>query len=337
MDAWAQFGNPGWDWQSMAPYFRKSHTLSRPSPAASEHLRLDYINEDVRATSGPIQASFPEETDDPLPAAWVDTLSRLGWPASGDPFSGEFVGGYINAMSIEPESRTRSDAATAYYAPAKARPNLHVLTSTKAQKIIFDTSSNVPKAVGVQIQKDGKTTTVGAIKEVILAAGTVGTPKLLELSGVGDQSLLESLGIPVVVHNRNVGENLQDHPNAGVSFEVADGVKTMDGLSRQEPEIIGAAMRDYMTNKKGPFALGGNYAGSLLPVPDFVEGPDAEATLKRALQGLDNVAPTGDFSPYHADFVHSILGKRTEGIGNLFTYAACGSKYPNSCYLISPT
>ncbi|KUI57348.1 Oxygen-dependent choline dehydrogenase [Cytospora mali] len=178
MDAWAEFGSPGWDWQSMAPYFKKFHTLSRPSPAASEHLRLDYIND------------------------------ALGWPASGDPFSGEFVGGYINAMSIDPEPRTRSDAATAYYEPAKARSNLHVVTGTVAEKIIFDTSGKVPKAVGVQVQKGGKTTTVEAGKEVILAAGTVGTPKLLELSGVGDQTLLESLGIPVVVHNPNVGENL---------------------------------------------------------------------------------------------------------------------------------
>lgn len=328
VDAWAQFGSPGWDWQSMAPYFRKFHTLSRPSPAASEHLRLDYINDDVRATSGPIQASFPEETDDPLPTAWVDTLSRLGWPASGDPFSGDFVGGYINAMSIEPDSRTRSDAVTAYYAPAKARPNLHVVTGTVAQKIIFDTSNKVPKAVGVLVQKGGKITMVEATKEVILAAGTVGTPKLLELSGVGDQSLLESFGIPVVVHNPNVGENLQDHPNVGVSFEVAEGIKTMDGLSRQEPEAIGAAMQEYMTTKKGPFALGGNYAGSLIPVPDFVEGPEAEATLKMVLQGLDNVVPTGDFSPYHAEFVRSILGRRTEGAGNLFTYAACGNFIP---------
>lgn len=330
VDAWAQFGSPGWDWQSMEPYFKKFHTLSRPSPAASEHLRLDYINEDVRATSGPIQASFPEETDDPLPTAWVDTLSRLGWPASGDHFSGDFVGGYINAMSIEPDSRTRSDAVTAYYAPAKARPNLHVVTGTVAQKIIFDTSNKVPKAVGVLVQKGGKITMVEATKEVILAAGTVGTPKLLELSGVGDQSLLESFGIPVVVHNPNVGENLQDHPNVGVSFEVGEGIKTMDGLSRQEPEAIGAAMQEYMTTKKGPFALGGNYAGSLIPVPDFVEGPEAEATLKMVLQGLDNAVPTGDFSPYHAEFVRSILGRRTEGAGNLFTYAACGSKYKDS-------
>ncbi|KAK7728761.1 hypothetical protein SLS53_009366 [Cytospora paraplurivora] len=329
VDAWAQFGNPGWDWQSLAPYFKKFHTLSRPSPAASKHLRLDYIDEAVRATDGPVQASFPEVTNDPLPTAWVDTLSALGWPASGDPFSGEFVGGYINAMSIDPDSCTRSDTATAYYGPVKARTNLHVVTGAIADKITFDTSRKVPKAVGVQVQRDGNARTVEVTKEVILAAGVFGTPKLLELSGIGDKSLLEKLGIPVIVHNHNVGENLQDHLNAGVSFEVADGVQTMDGLSRQEPEAIGAAMQEYISKKQGPFALGGNYAGSLIPVPDFVEGPEAEATLGKVLSDLDAIATPGDFSPYHTEFIRSILGKRSEGTGNLFTYAACGNFIPD--------
>lgn len=96
VDAWGRFGSPGWDWDTLGPYFRRFHSLSRPSPETCRHLRLDYIDEDVRGRDGPVQASFPE-TDDPVPAAWVDTLAALGFPASGDPFSGEFVGGCINA------------------------------------------------------------------------------------------------------------------------------------------------------------------------------------------------------------------------------------------------
>lgn len=138
-----------------------------------------------------------------------------------------------------------------------------------------------------------------------------------------------------VSNNPNVGENLQDHPNAAVSFEVAEGTPTMDGLSRQEPETIGAAMHEYATNKRGPFAVGGNYAGSLIPIPDLVEGPDAEATLKKLLEVANSASP-GDFSPRHAEFVLSILGKRTEGAANIFTYAACSSKstmiFPSACY-----
>lgn len=221
---------------------------------------------------------------------------------------------------------TRSDAATAYFEPAKGRANLHVVTGALAEKIILDTSGKTPKAVGVQIKKDGKSSVLTAKREVILAAGVFGTPKLLELSGIGGKTLLEKLGIPVVVDNPNVGENLQDHPNTGVSFEVADGVKTMDGLSRQEPEAINAAMQEYINHKRGPLAVGGNFAGALIPIPDFVNGAGAEARLKQVLDDTAAAHTPGDFTPYHEEFVHSLLGKPNEGVANVFTYAACGSK-----------
>lgn len=325
MDAWAGFGSPGWDWNTMAPYFKKFHTLHRPSDAVANNLRLHYIDDSVSGTEGPIQASFPDEAENPVPPAWVDTLSNLGYPPSGDPFCGDFTGGYVNAMSIDPVERVRSDAATSYYEPSKARPNLHVMTGTAAEKIEFDNTGQVPRAIGVTVRKDGELLTLKAKKEVILAAGVFGSPKLLELSGIGGQQLLERLDVKVLVDNPNVGENLQDHPNAAVSFEVAEGVPTMDGISRQEPEAVGAAFQEYATHKKGPFAVGGNYAGSLIPVPALVDGPNAEATLKKMNQ-VASIASHGDFSSYHADFVRSVLGTRTEATANIFTYAACSSK-----------
>lgn len=327
VDAWADFGSPGWDWETMRPYFKKFHTLHRPSEEASKNLRLDYIDENVRATEGTVHASFPNEPEDPVASAWVDTLSALGFPPSGDPFSGDFTGGYVNAVSVDPATATRSDAATAYYEPAKARPNLHVMTGVEVQKVLFDASGDVPQATSVQASKDGKPITLEASKEVILAAGVFGSAKLLELSGIGDRKPLEKLGISVVVDNQNVGENLQDHPNVAVSFEVVDGVPTLDALQRQEPAALGAAMEEYATKQRGPFAIGGNYVGSLIPVPAFVDGPDAEAALKKALEASQTVP--GDFSPLHAKFVHSILGNRSEGVANVFTYAACSSKSPS--------
>ncbi|KAI1408764.1 hypothetical protein F5Y13DRAFT_204499 [Hypoxylon sp. FL1857] len=327
IDAWGGFGNPGWDWKTLAPYYRKSHTLSYPTPAVYDHLRLNYIDDAIRAKDGPVQVSFPDEASDPLPAAWVNTLTKLGFPPTGDPFSGEMTGGYINAMTIDPSSRTRSDSATAYYEPAKSRPNLHVVTGALVDKIVFDTSGDLPRATGVQFEKDGRRITANANKEVILAAGAFGTPKLLELSGIGSREHLESLGIPVVVDNPNVGENLQDHPTAGVSFEAAEGVKTVDGLSRQDPEAIAAAMQEYATNKSGPLAVGGNFTGSLLPVADFV-GANGEEALKDALKIEPPNDLSGPFSPYHTAFVHSMLAKRTEGTGNIYVYAACGNFIP---------
>lgn len=152
-----------------------------------------------------------------------------------------------------------------------------MLTGALTEKITLDTSGKIPKAVGVQINKDGKSSVLTAKREVILAAGVFGTPKLLELSVIGGKPLLDKLGFPVVVDNPNVNENLQDHPNTDVSFEVADGMKTMDGLSRQEPEAFNSAMEDYINHKRGPLAVGGNFAGALLLVSDFVKGAGPEA------------------------------------------------------------
>lgn len=243
----------------------------------------------------------PGRLANPLPTAWVDTLAALGYPASDDPFPGEFTSACINAMSIDPQSHTRSDAVTSYFEPAKTRPNLHVMTATLVQRILFERSDDIPRAIGIQVEHKGGASVIKAEKEIVLAAGVFGTPKLPELSGIGDKTLIEKLHIPAVVDNPNVGENLQGHPNAGVSFEVADDVQTMDGLSRQEPEAIAAAMKEYVAEK----------TGSLIPVPDFVEGPDAEDTVQTVLDATQSTTMPGNFSPLHQEFSLSVLGKRT--------------------------
>ncbi|KAI0805744.1 glucose-methanol-choline oxidoreductase-like protein [Xylaria sp. FL0064] len=327
VDAWGEFGNLGWDWETLSPYYKKFHTLSRPSAETVSNLRLEYIDENLRSKDGPVQASFPDVADDPIPGAWVDTLAALGHPASGDPLSGQFTGGYINPMTIDPVSRTRSDAASAYLERIKTRANLQIITGALAEKLVFDITGDKPRVIGIQIRKDGNAVLVKAAKEVILAAGVFGSPKLLELSGIGARERLEKLSIPIVIDNPNVGENLQDHPDAGISFEVVDGLKTLDAISRQEPDAIAAAMEEYMTKKTGPFAIGGNFTGSLLPVPDLVDAPSSEPTLEEILNTATDTIP-GPFSPCHAAFVRSVLRDRNEGPGNLFTYAACSNFVP---------
>jgi hypothetical protein len=87
-----------WWWDGLAPYFQKSCTLKKPSSVASKHLGLDYIDDEhIKLFNGPIQASFVEEFNDPLPRAWVETLGKLGWANSTGPFTGIAIGGYVNA------------------------------------------------------------------------------------------------------------------------------------------------------------------------------------------------------------------------------------------------
>lgn len=255
----------------------------------------------------------------------MDTISALGYPPTADPFTGTMTGVYANPMTIDSKERARTDSVTAYYHPAQHRPNLHVRVGAVVEKITFDTDGAEPRATGVEVSVNGSTPTkIRASKEVILAAGAVGSPKLLELSGIGSRELLEEFGIEVVYENPYVGENLQDHVNTGLSFEVKDGIETLDAIARGEPEALAAAAEAYAVNKTGPFSVGGNYIGSLLPLPDFVEGPDAKKTLKKVLEENSEDPNPSPFGPQHAKFVHSILGNEDESSANLFGYAAYG-------------
>lgn len=324
VNAWEAFGNKGWGWDDLEPYYKKSHILTPPSKEAAEHLRIDWIDPSVHGNDG-VETTFAEETEDPLPAAWMDTISALGYPPSADPFTGTMTGVYANPMTIDSKERARTDSVTAYYHPAQGRPNLHVTLGAVVEKITFKTCGKKPRASGVKVKvNNGTDIEITASKEVILAAGALGSPKLLELSGIGSRKILDKFDIPVVYENPNVGENLQDHVNTGISFEVKDGLETLDAIGRGEPEALAEAAEEYEVNKTGPFSVGGNYIGSLLPLPDFVEGPDAKATLKKVLEETSEDPNTSPFAPYHAKFVHSLLGDENESSANLFAYAAYG-------------
>jgi choline dehydrogenase-like flavoprotein len=103
-------------------------------------------------------------------------------------------------------------------------------------------------------------------KEVILAAGALQSPTLLELSGVGNKTLLEDYGIALVKDLSGVGENLQDHPLCSIGFEAEDGVDTLDALVRQEPEAIGPAMQEYAYTQSGLLSSVGVCSYAYLPI-----------------------------------------------------------------------
>ncbi|KAF5874127.1 putative glucose-methanol-choline oxidoreductase protein [Botrytis fragariae] len=211
INTWGSLGNPSWSWDSLLLYCQKSFTLTLPPPESIEDLSLSYIDTDLQRTfSGPLQASFAEEKDG-LPKFWIDRWKQMGWGLSSDPFSGEAVGGYINAMNIDAATRKRNHALSAYYTPMATRENLVVVTSALVTKILFSDSRHEKGdvvATGISYTNDSQSYTVSARKEVILAAGVLPIPKLLELSGIGSAALLSDLGVPVVVDNGDVGENL---------------------------------------------------------------------------------------------------------------------------------
>ncbi|KAK3294558.1 uncharacterized protein B0H64DRAFT_463513 [Chaetomium fimeti] len=269
LDAWAKLGNPGWDWDSFSKHLKKTYTVTDGSKTDND---------------GAIKTNIPEE-ETKWPKIWRDTLAGLGYPAYNNPVSGDIHGAVLYPDAVHPETKTRSYASNAYLAPVQDRPNLTVWTGVAVDKILFDKVGDDAVATGVQYTKDGKTSTVAAGKEVILSAGVFHSPKLLELSGVGDAKLLQSLGIDVVVDNPYVGENLQHHPLSVLSFEAIDdaepGFDTIDALARQDPGAIAAATAAYAAGR-GPLSRTNCNTMAHLPFPGLTTAAgkrDADALL----------------------------------------------------------
>jgi choline dehydrogenase-like flavoprotein len=156
VDAWGKLRNDGWDWESLKPYFQKAHTLTLPSGTVQTELGLEYVNDTASGSSGPIQASFPDAIEDLVARAWIETFQSLGYRMTKDPFSGDGFGGYTNAATIDPVTKTRSYATNAYYEPVGERPNLQVITGALVEKILLETAGPADhRATGVKYQKDG--------------------------------------------------------------------------------------------------------------------------------------------------------------------------------------
>lgn len=308
IEAWEKLGNKGWSYETFNKALRKAATLHTTSGA--------------KEGDGPLQVRVSEPTT-LLQKAWVDGLEAIGFPRS-DPFAGHVCGAVIAPESIDPATRQRSYATNAYLDPVRSRANLTILTETTVTKVLLDKPSSGKDAVakGVQyISKDGTSQTVNARKEVIISAGAINSPRLLELSGIGGSKLLQSVGVEVVVDNPHVGENLQNHIFTGVAFEVNDDVDTIDAFFRQEPEAVAAAMEEYATKGTGPMSTCNMITTAHLPLPEFhtddgrKELQQLLATLKPNDNAQHSSVTTPAFAEAHEHFVRSILTDPQQPLG----------------------
>jgi choline dehydrogenase len=250
-DAWAAQGNAGWSWKEVEPYFRRS--LMSVSPIGEKHELMEAI---IRAAN------------------------ELGIPRTAD-FNGvnqEGVGYY----QLFTKNGWRSSSATAYLRPAHGRSNLQVETDAHVLKILFDGT----RASGVRYRKRGVEFEVKANREVILSAGAIQSPQLLQLSGIGPASLLKSFNIPVVRDLPGVGENLQDHLQLRLIYKCTKPITTNDDLATWWRKLrIGAK---WVLTRKGPLAIGINQGGLFTRVLPESKTPDVQfhfATLSAELAG----------------------------------------------------
>ena len=148
-----------------------------------------------------------------LNGKWVPTFGAMGIEMSADAYGGQNTGAYIAASTINAANWTRSDARAAYLDPLPPRSNLDVLSSATVSNIVYDTSSALAKAKTVQFmtQSGGQVYNVTVNREVILAGGAIGSPQILQLSGVGPKAVVEAAGVKSVIDLPGVGQHLQDH------------------------------------------------------------------------------------------------------------------------------
>lgn len=247
-DDWAAAAGPDWGWDAVLPAFR---ALETHADGAS----------DWHGAGGPIHVTPMRGGIHPVSRRFLEACRELQLPATPD-FNGQSLEG-AGIYDVSTRNGRRSSSSFEYLWPALRRPNLAVLRHAHAEAITFDGA----RATGVTIRQDGTLRTVTARREVIIAAGAVGSPKLLQLSGIGDGAALQAAGVAVRRHAPAVGAGLQDHLCA--SFYYRSRVPTLNGMfgSRLGQARLGL---QWLLTRKGPFAMSVNQAGGF-----FRGRPDA--------------------------------------------------------------
>ncbi|KAJ7506680.1 hypothetical protein B0H11DRAFT_1706725 [Mycena galericulata] len=226
-DAWntLQNGTSGaedWGWNTMQASINKAETFTPMSEANAATFSVTH-DSDAHGTTGPIQSSYSSYQFSHL-ATWIPTLVAMGLPHVLDPANGTNVGVSFVPSIINPANGSRSDSNFGYIAPY-AGTNLVILTGYQVTKVNWNsTATGAAVAGGVSFAADASSTvyTVNAAKEVILSGGTIGSPQILQVSGVGPASLVKGLGITSVVDLPGVGANLQDHLSSSLYMQATD-------------------------------------------------------------------------------------------------------------------
>lgn len=212
-----------------------------------------YYDNDGFGTRGPIEVSYATEFS-ASHQYWHDTLQHLGVDTNKSHMTGSNVGAWTNLGSVDPRTCTRATSATAYYQPHRQRANLVVLSEAFVNKIILEQDDESWAARGVEFVHKGQTLSVSASKEVILCAGAVQSPQILELSGVGNPEVLSKAGVQALVPSPLVGENLQDHIMAASIYEVDSALPNPDDL-KADPSAAAAAREEFKLKGTGPLTI----------------------------------------------------------------------------------
>ncbi|KAJ4421949.1 hypothetical protein N0V82_003446 [Gnomoniopsis sp. IMI 355080] len=267
-DRWAELGNPGWDYAGLLPYFKKQETFTPPEEDIATTFGVEY-DAAAHGESGPLQVSYskffyPDDQN------IIDATKELGLTIPVDQAAGSPIGGYFCPHNIDPETVTRSSAREAYYNPVQNRTNLNLITGQQVTKLVIDNSNGTAKVTGVEFaaSADAEKSTVGVTREAIMAAGSLHTPQLLQISGIGASSLHEEIGVSTVVDLPAVGENFQDHGLLTTVATINTTQITSSSLT-SDTAVAASALAEYEANKTGPYTTPTGDFLLFLPLTNF--------------------------------------------------------------------
>jgi choline dehydrogenase-like flavoprotein len=254
-DHWRQFGNTGWGWDDILPYFLKSEDQAAV-PA-----------DDFHSTGGEWRIEKQRLSWEIL-EAFRDAAEQAGIPKTNDFNRGDNEG--CDYFQVNQRRGWRWNTSKAFLRPVKNRPNLQIFTHSQVKKIRIEGG----RATGLELRHGRDDATIDATNEIILAAGSIGSPQLLQLSGVGPGALLNEHGINVVHELPGVGENLQDHLQIRCAYKV-HGIATLNERANSLLGKIGIGL-EYALFRRGPMSMAPSQLGAFVKSDPALETPNLE-------------------------------------------------------------
>jgi choline dehydrogenase len=240
-DDWAGQGANGWSYKEVLPFFKSAECYEGGES-------------EFHGAKGELGVSNLRN-DHPYCEAWLKAAHQAGHPLSED-FNGAQSDG-MGRYQLTLKGHWRCDAATAFIKPIKSRANLIIVTHAQVTKIQIDKG----RAIGVEWLQQGQLKNARADAEVVLSAGALQSPQLLQLSGVGNADVLHRFGIPILAHSAEVGENLQDHYQARVIVKLRQKHSLNDDV--RNPLRLAQMGAQWLFQKRGPLTVGAGQVGGL--------------------------------------------------------------------------
>jgi choline dehydrogenase-like flavoprotein len=258
---WVAMGNPGWSYPEVLPYFIRSENND------------SYADSPFHGHQGPIRVTHIPRVN-PMVPAFLDAMRTHGFKRCED-FNGPDPEGYGPRQGTIRDGR-RDSTATAYLRPARSRDNLKVLTHALVTRVVIENR----RATAIELQQDGTTKRLDARREIVISAGSVQSPQILLLSGIGDGAALQALGIETQLHLPGVGANYHDHLAVGILMEMRNSESY--GISLRAAPRGAWNLLEYALFRRGPLASNVFEANAFVRSTQGLDRPDLQIVFQPA-------------------------------------------------------